>query len=87
MRTTIDIPDQIMHRLKAHVEQSGLSIKEVVSQAISLYFSQKAEVKKTQFTLSDGSVDGEGLSSDFQGKGWESIRDAVYEQSSFSKIK
>lgn len=85
MRTTIDIPDQIMNRLKAHVEKSGLSIKEVVSQAISLYFSQKAEIKKTQFILSDCSVDGDGLSSDFQGKGWESIRDAVYDQSNLHK--
>jgi hypothetical protein len=85
MRTTIDIPDQIMDRLKAYTEKSGRTLKDVIAQAITLYFSQSAEAKKARFILPDESVGGKGLSPEFQGKGWEVIRDALYPVSSVAR--
>ena len=87
MRTTIDIPDHIMSRLKVHIEKNGLTIKEVISQAISLYFSNNLETKKVKFNLSDHSVGGTGLTKEFQDKSWETIREAIYSDISSNNKK
>jgi hypothetical protein len=79
MRTTIDIPNEIMERLKAYVDKSGLSMKEVVTKAITLFFSKQSEIAKSKFVLDDCSVDGKGLNPDFQASGWEAIRGAIYD--------
>jgi hypothetical protein len=54
MRTTIDLPDNVFHRLKVHSANQGISLKKYVTRVIErdLEQSGKKSIKKhTEFPL------------------------------------
>jgi hypothetical protein len=76
MKTTIDIADELFRRGKRVAKRENSTFKELVEEGLHLAL-QKHEERKP-FKWNPVTVKG-GLSPEFEGKGWEAIRDAIYE--------
>lgn len=78
MKTTIDIPEQLLAEAQALARREGTTLKALTQEGLRKVI---AEIKKgkTKFALRDASFGGEGLSPEFQGASWERIRDAIYD--------
>jgi hypothetical protein len=77
MKTTIDIADSLLAEAKHVALRENITIRELVETGLRLALDQRRE--REPFKLRDGSVTGRGLKPEFQGAGWDKIRDAIYE--------
>jgi hypothetical protein len=78
MKTTMNLPDDLMSALKARAIASGVTVTSLVERAIRRTLDEEAQTRK-RFRLRDGSVAGEGLSPEFAEGDWSKIREAIYE--------
>jgi Arc/MetJ family transcription regulator len=77
MKTTIEIADSLLAEAKEVAGRDHTTIRALVEKGLRLVLDERRERKP--FTLRDASVGGRGLKPEFQGAGWEKIRDAIYE--------
>ena len=77
MKTTINIADPVLAEAKAVAAREGTTLRELVESALRHELAARA-ARKT-FRLRDGSVDGNGLTPEFQGKSMQEIIDSTYE--------
>ena len=78
MKTTIEIPDDLMKAAKALARKRGTTLKSIIERGIRT--TLKEEQRRAQFQLTDKSVKGRGLQDDFQHAKWADIRDAAYRE-------
>jgi hypothetical protein len=76
VKTTIDISDHLLNRAKEVARREKTSLKELTEEGLELAIAKRAAhrtrgVKPVVFN-------GRGLSSEFRGKSWPAIRDAIY---------
>ena len=77
MKTTIEISDAIFERAKALAAREGTTVRALVEDGLR----QVLRMRRTgQFRLRDASVEGQGLTPEFQNAGWDKLRDALYEE-------
>lgn len=77
MKTTIELPDPLFAQARRYAEAHDMTMKALIEQGLLKVLAEKKD--EPRFSLRDGSVDGEGLTPEFQSAGWERIREAVYE--------
>jgi Arc/MetJ family transcription regulator len=77
MKTTIEISDAILERAKAVAAREGTTLRALVEDGLRQVLRAR---RASAFRLRDASVDGNGLSAEFQGAGWDKLRDAAYEK-------
>ncbi len=77
MKTTIEISDPLLQKARRLAEEEDTTLRAIVERALRQFV--EAREKAPRFRLQDTSVSGEGLSPEFQGRGWEAIRAAIYE--------
>jgi hypothetical protein len=77
MKTTIDIPDALMARIKAKAAKENTTIKQIVVAAIQTGLATPKGGKP--FKLRDCSVKGDGLRPGVDLSDWDSIREMIYE--------
>jgi len=77
MKTTIDIADPVLAEAKALAAREGTTLREIVESA--LRHELNARSSRKPFKLRDGSVGGNGLAPEFQGKTMQEIIDSTYE--------
>lgn len=78
MKTTIDIPDQLLAEAQDLARREGTTLKALTHEALRKVIAEKkSRVKK--FKLRDVSFGGDGLSDEYKDAPWEKIRDAIYE--------
>jgi len=75
MKTTIEISDAILERTKALAAREGTTVRALVEDGLRQVLRMR---RAGQFRLRDASVDGNGLTPEFQNAGWDKLRDAVY---------
>jgi hypothetical protein len=78
MRTTINLPDDLMSTLKRRAATNGMTVTSMIERAIRRTLDDETQPRK-RFRLRDGSVGGEGLTPEFAGGDWSRIREAIYE--------
>lgn len=74
MKTTIDMADDVLLRAKARARERKTTLRAVIEQALAASLdepSPTAEIVPVTFR-------GNGLRREFDGAGWEKIRDAIY---------
>jgi Arc/MetJ family transcription regulator len=76
MRTTIDLPDELLLEVQRIAREQKRTMKSVMEEAL------RATIDKYQraqaFELPDASVDGNGLQPAFRDADWEDLRSAAY---------
>jgi hypothetical protein len=76
VKTTIDIADDLLLKAKALAARDGTTLRTVIEQGIRLKLREQAITGP--FVLKDGSVDGEGLQPEFEGRDWSDILAEAY---------
>ncbi len=77
MKATIDIADHIFIRSKELAHQEHMALKELVEQGLECML--EAKDKKSSDSIKPVTFKGKGLSPQFRGASWDSIRQAAYE--------
>ncbi|MCC6756258.1 MAG: DUF2191 domain-containing protein, partial [Solirubrobacterales bacterium] len=75
--TTIELPDVLFTQARRYAAARNMTMKALIEQGLRKVMAERQE--EPRFKLRDASVNGNGLSSEFQGATWERIRDAIYE--------
>jgi hypothetical protein len=77
MKTTVELPDSLVHEAQQVARTERTTLKALLEQGLRTVLAQRAQAG-SQFRLRDASVDGEGLSPEFRSASWEQIREAAY---------
>jgi hypothetical protein len=78
MKTTIDISDSIMDRLRARAARDRTTMRELITAALQQFLSPAPKGSKP-FKLPDASVGGNGYAPDIRPGDWDQIRGMIYE--------
>lgn len=76
MKTTIELPDDLMKKAKALAAKRGTTLRSIIERGIRA--TLKEDRRLEQYELLDRSVNGKGLQTGFQDSEWEEIRSAAY---------
>jgi plasmid stability protein len=76
MKTTIDIPDPLLKRLRQRAARDGTTMRALIHAALQSFLSGSPR-RATDFTLRDGSFNGDGPAVD--PSDWSVIRERAYE--------
>jgi hypothetical protein len=77
MKTTIEISDAILERAKAVAAREGITLRALVEDGLRQVLKSR---RAGAFKLRDASVDGSGLTAEFQGASWDKLREAAYDE-------
>jgi len=77
MRTTIDIPDDLLRQAKAQAARERRTFSEFVEAALRSYLKHGGSVRR-RFRLRRASVKGRGLQKGIAEGCWGQIRDLIY---------
>ena len=77
MKTTIELPDDLVDRARAHAARERTTFRALVERGLRTVLG--AHERPIAFRLRDASVGGSGLCAEFRGAGWNRIREAAYE--------
>lgn len=77
MKTTFDLPEPVLEKVRAIARQRGTTTKSLVEEALRALIDE--EGRRGAYTLPDCAVGGRGLQPGFT-DGWSTIRDAAYGQ-------
>jgi hypothetical protein len=76
MRTTVDLPDELVHEVQRIARDQHRTMRSVMEEALRTTI---AKYQRTQvFELPDASVDGKGLQPEFRDASWDELRAAAY---------
>ena len=77
MKTTIDLSDDLVSRARSIARKRGTTFRAVVEEGLHLVL--KAEAHPAPQASPLVTFRGDGLASEFAGRSWDAIRDAIYE--------
>ena len=78
MKTTIELPDELLEQVRRVARREGASLRGLVEEGLQR--SLEARRKTVRRDLDFPSYGGSGLTSAFQGAPWSRIRDEVYRE-------
>ena len=76
MKTTIEISDDLFRRSRKAAQREGSTLRALVEEGLRLVLQSRAG--QTPATFHFPSVNGSGLTDEFQSAGWEQVRDAIH---------
>jgi hypothetical protein len=76
MKTTVELPDDLLERSKAVARRENSTLKALIEEGLRL--ALRARTRKSTAPFSVQPFQGDGLSAEFTGSGWERIRDEIY---------
>ena len=78
MKTTIELPDELLEQVRRVARREGASLRRLVEEGLqrSLEARRKAERRDLDFPVYGGS----GLAPGFEGESWSRIRDEIYRE-------
>lgn len=77
MKTTVDIADDLLLRAKKQAEASRTTLRSLIEEGLREVLGRTAVPGRPSIT--PVTFRGEGLQPEFRGKGWDAVRDAIYE--------
>jgi Arc/MetJ family transcription regulator len=77
MKTTVEVSDRLLAEAKRTAAREGTTLRQLVEEGLRRVLGERRQ--RRGFTLRRASFHGDGLSSDAEGRGWERIRDRIYE--------
>jgi len=76
MKTTIELPDDLLERGKAVARRENSTLKALIEEGLRLALRERTRKRAAQFSVQP--FQGDGLSAEFDGAGWEKVRDEIY---------
>jgi hypothetical protein len=76
MKTTIELPDELLERSKAVARRENSTLKALIEEGLRL--ALRARTRKRAVLFAVQPFRGDGLSPEFAGGGWEKVRDEIY---------
>jgi hypothetical protein len=76
MKTTVDLPEALVHEAQNVARAEGTTLRALVEDGLRAALARRQSGRR--FQLADASVDGNGLRQEFRGAGWEELRVAIY---------
>jgi hypothetical protein len=77
MKTTVDIADKILIRIREVARREGTTLRSLVEEGLLTALARR-EQTRSSYHWPDLSFEGEGLADEVAEGGWESIRDRIY---------
>ena len=78
MKTTIDIADQLLTEAKQWAVSEGTTVRALVEAGLRRVLTER-QTPKSAFQLRKATFNGQGLTPELQGAGWERLRDMAYD--------
>jgi hypothetical protein len=78
MKTTIELPDALFAQARRFADSHDMTMKSLIEQGLRKFMAEKKK-DTPPFKLRDCSVNGNGLTPEFQNATWAQIRDLIYE--------
>lgn len=76
MKTTIELPDELLERSKAVARRENSTLKALIEEGLRLALRARTRKRAAPFAVQP--FRGDGLSPEFAGGGWEKVRDEIY---------
>jgi Bacterial antitoxin of type II TA system, VapB len=78
MKTTLEIADPLLEEAKRAAAADGETLRSLVERGLRAVLAERQR-KRKPFKLRDASFKGTGMTPEFQGAAWETLREAIYE--------
>jgi len=75
MKATIELPDELLERSKAVARRENSTLKALIEEGLRLALRARTRKRAAPFAVKP--FQGDGLSPEFAGGGWEKIRDEI----------
>jgi predicted transcriptional regulator len=76
MKTTIELPDDLLERGKAVARRENSTLKALIEEGLRLALRARSRRRAAAFRVEP--FRGDGLTPEFAAAGWEKIRDEIY---------
>ncbi len=76
MKTTIDLPDELLEQVKRAARQEGVSLRRLFEEGLHRVLHARTTAARRQLNIP--SYGGSGLTPEFEGADWNKIRDTIY---------
>lgn len=76
MKTTIDLPDDLLERSKAVARRENSTLKALIEEGLRLALRSRSRSRTAPFSVQP--FRGDGLTPEFAGAGWDKVRDEIY---------
>ncbi len=80
MRTTFDLPDQLLDRARRVAQEAGSSMRDLVIEGLTEVIARRSRLKDQPYRLQDCAVQGEGLQPGVTDLRAEGIRDLIHDE-------
>ena len=77
MKTTLEVSAPLLQAAKALAARERTTLRALVEEGLRSVLARKKQGQT--FRLRDGTFKGKGLHAQVAGRGWASVRDAIYE--------
>jgi hypothetical protein len=78
MKTTIELPDDLLERGKAVARRENSTLKALIEEGLRLALRERTRSRKRAAPFVVQAFQGDGPAPEFAGAGWEKIRDEIY---------
>lgn len=78
MKTTIELPDDLLERSKAVARRERSTLRALIEEGLRLALRERTRARKRAAPFVVQPFQGDGLAPEFAGAGWEKIRDEIY---------
>ncbi len=78
MKTTIELPDDLLERSKAVARRERSTLRALIEEGLRLALRERTRARKRAAPFAVQPFQGDGLAPEFAGAGWEKIRDEIY---------
>lgn len=76
MKTTVDLPEELLCDAQLIARAEGTTVRSLVEAGLRRVVADRR--RPSRFVLRDATFRGDGLQSGFRDAGWEQLRDAVH---------
>ncbi len=76
MKTTIELPDDILDRAKAVARRENSTLRALIEEGLRLALRARSRKRAAPFVVQ--AFQGDGLTPEFAGAGWDKVRDEIY---------
>jgi hypothetical protein len=76
MKTTIELPDELLERGRKVAKREGATLRALIEEGLRL--ALRARERKRAAGVRLKPFEGDGLAPEFRDAGWERIRDEIY---------